>query len=327
MTTTNGLIRDGALYLSATTMERALCWRRLWYSKVQGRVPAAPSAGLQAGSAVHAALAELNRGKSVAEQEAAISATMARAEMSPDDYRTPAYLHDALAQYRAEAPLAGWTIEEVEADGVLPLGEVRALGADCVWCGQKALGANVKVMWSFRRDAVGVASDGRRHVVDFKTSSRDEAASYQAMRNSGQFIGYLWSWNQQYPDRLAVGVQPVRIILRAPTIKGGGVLYSFPHDSPIYFAPERVEEWRRSVLRFAEELLRLDPEQPEQWRMVYIENGGCRTQWGCCPYLETCCLGTEAERAVHLASPAYRDDVRDDAAVPVLRLLPAILKI
>ncbi len=305
--TDRGLIRDGALYLSASTMERATCWRRLWYYKVMGKRPAAVSAGLAAGTAMHAGLAELARGRPVAVQEGAISASIARAGLPAEDYRTAAYLHDALAQFRAEAPLAGWTLEEVEEEGELELGSVLAGSPTCLLWG---IESPVRVVWSFRRDAVGVAGDGRRYVVDFKTSQRDEQAAYAALRNSGQLISYLWSWNLQHPDKPAVGVQPVRIIMRAPTVRGGGVRYSFPQDREIYFDGARVEEWRRSVLAFAGELLRLDPDRPEQWRMAYTEAGLCRNQWGVCRYLETCCLPNDEQRRVYLDSPAYKDDER-----------------
>lgn len=280
------------------------CTRAYLHYKVHGRKAVRSSAGLIAGTALHEGIASLQASESVEAQERALDAVLWATPVPPEDYRTPGYLREALAAFRAEfgATFAGWKIEEREAQGVLELGTVtvRAPSKDPY---NTDAPESVKVLWEFRRDLVGVDPEGRRYVVDWKTSSRNEDAQYQAYKNSGQFMGYLWSWNQQHPDRPALGVLPVRIILRKPTRTG--TVFEFPKDSPILFPQERIDEWRRHTLLKVQALLARDPKDPEHWPLASAELGLCRHTYGCCDYLPVCCMKPGEDRERMLASDAY----------------------
>jgi len=251
----------------------------------------------------------LQGGGDVLAQEKAISAVLAETPTPADDYRTPGYLRDALAAFRAEfgALFAGWTVEEREAQGCALLGTVEWMQP--VDGGR--VGQPVDLLWEFRRDLVGVDPHGDRYVVDWKTSSRNEDAHYLAMKNSGQLMGYCWSWAAQHPERPIAGALPVRIILRKPSRTG--VAFEFPKDPPIVFGPERLDEWRRHTLAKVRALLARDPADLDDWPLASAELGCCRHTFGVCDYLAVCCL-PPAERMRMLLSDAYEPA---DAGKPI----------
>ncbi len=280
------------------------CPRAYQHYKIHGRKAVRSSAGLIAGTALHDGIAALGEGKTQAEQESIITEVLRVTPTPPDDYRTPGYLREALAAFRAEFgdTFAGWRVEEREAQGTVELGTVtvRAPSKDPY---NTDAPESVTVQWEFRRDLVGVDRDGRRWIVDWKTASRNEDAHYLAMKNSGQFMGYLWSWNQDHPDRPAQGVLPVRIILRKPTRTG--TAFEFPKDAPILFPQERLDEWRRHTLAKVQALLARDPQDPDHWPLAAAELGLCRHTYGCCDYLPVCCMKPGEDRERMLASDAY----------------------
>src|SRR6185503_11320187 len=113
-------------YSSSSIGDESRCPRITYFKRVLGRRPIRKSAGLIGGSALHDAIEALQLGKPVAEQEAAIDAVLAETPItaSEKEYRTAAYLKDALAAFRAEhaVTFAGWVIEEIEQQGVIDLG-------------------------------------------------------------------------------------------------------------------------------------------------------------------------------------------------------------
>ncbi len=279
--------------------------------KVLGRRAVRSLAGLIAGTAMHDGLELWARGKDVGEQDKAIDATLATTPTPADDYRQAPYLRDALAAFRAEMGglFAGWVIEEVEAHGTVELGQTayRLYSNEDEW-------TVAHVNWEFRRDMVGVDPGGRRWIVDWKTSSRDEEAQVKAMKNSGQFMGYIASWRIQHPDKPVHGVQPVRLVLRKPSKTG--VAFEFPRDPQIFFREERVAEWIRHTLRKAREILERNPQEPDDWPLACTDLGCCRHQYGVCDYLSNCLL-VPTERALHLATDEFEDARRDvDAPQP-----------
>ncbi len=264
------------------------------------------ASGLIAGTAIHSALRVLQTGGDVGKQEEALIAVLTETPIvaSEKEYRTEAYLKDALAAFRAEhaSTFAGWTIEEVEKQGVVELGTVEYR----VWEEGSRICEMMpaRILWEFRRDLVGVDPSGRRWVVDWKSASRDEDAQVKAMANSGQFMGYIASWQIEHPDKPIAGVQPVRIIMRKPT--KSGIAYSFPKDSELRFSQARVDEWRRQTLRKARELLERDPQDPDAWPMATTELGCCRHTYGCCEFIDVCLLDPD-QRALKLSTDQFED--------------------
>jgi len=305
------------LVLSANSLSIYDRCNRAYYNyKVVGRRAVRSAAGLIAGTAIHSAVERLNTGQDVPAQEAAIDETLAETPMPPDDYRSAGFLKDALAAFRAELGglFVGWKIEEIEEQGELELGVVEYK--------EPLLGRTKAVIrWEYRRDMVGADPNGRRYVCDYKSASRNEDVEFKASQNSGALMGYCWSWNKQHPDRPVIGAQLVRIIMRKPTRTG--VSFEFPKDSPIFFQPERLEEWQRHTLRKAKEILERDPNDPDDWPLACNPVGCCRTQFGACDYLESCCLKPE-DRPLHLASDAYEssDHERPAKGAGAVRTVP-----
>lgn len=292
------------------------CSRAYLYYKVHGRKAVRSAAGLIAGTALHEGISLMTDGQTTEAQEQAMEAVLRATPTPVDDYRSSGYLREALAAFRAEFAdiFRGWRIEEREVQGVVVLGMITAYNRQHEsppqpWGDDDSLledwldAHRVQVLWEFRRDLVGIDPDGRRYIVDWKTASRNEDAQYLAYKNSGQFMGYLWSWNQEHPDRPALGVLPVRIILRKPTKTG--TMFEFPKDAPILFQPERLEEWRRHTLFKIEGLLARPQEDPDYWPLAAAELGCCRHTYGCCDYLPVCCMKPGEDRERLLASDAY----------------------
>jgi len=278
---------------------------------VLDRRPVGKGSGLIAGTAIHAPMPLLLAGKPVAEQEAAVDAVLTQTPIpaSEKEYRTAGYIKDALAAFRAEhaSTFAHWTIEEVEQQGIVELGEVTytlpqqpsSIIEPYPYAPFRAV---AKVLWEFRRDLVGVDPDGRRWIVDWKTSAREEEAQIKAMQNSGQFMGYIASWQIQHPDKPVAGVQPIRIIMRKPY--KNGVNFGFPKDGGLFFSQARIDEWKRHTLRKARELLERDPQDADAWPMAATELGCCRHTYGCCEFIGVCVLDP-AERALKLSTDEF----------------------
>ncbi len=285
------------------------------YYAILNRRPVGKSSGLVAGLAVHDAAPIWKRGGSVAEQNAAIDAVLAEHPIiaSEKEYRTGPYLKDAWAAFRVELDLlfAHWVIDEMEKPFVIVLGTVPYRShVDGSW--QEAI-----VEWEGRRDLVGVDPFGDRYIVDYKSMSRMDEASLKAYQNSGQFIGYDHSWRVQYPDKPLKGVQPIRLVMRKPSVKGGGVKYEIPKDGPVIISEERRLEWVRHTLRKARDILERDPTNLDDWPLACAELGCCRHTFGCCEYIDVCLL-PPGDRALKLSTDEFeRSDagkVRD--AVP-----------
>lgn len=272
---------------------------------VLDRRPVRSGSGLIAGTAIHAGITELVRGRDAAKQDAAIDAVLAETPIaaSEKEYRSAGYIKDALAAFRPEyaSMFAGWAIEECEQQGVVELGTLRlSLAVPPLPAGGPV--NEVRVMWEFRRDLVGIAPNGERWIVDWKSTSRDEDAQLKAYKNSGQFMGYVVAWNIEHPDKPVRGVQPVRIVMRKPTKTG--VAFSIPHDDAVRFSDERLAEWRRHTLRKAREILERDPQDADAWPLAHTELGCCRHTYGCCEFIDVCTLNPR-DRPLKLSTDEF----------------------
>lgn len=290
--------------LSASSLglgDRCLAALRMY--KVLGRKPVRTSSGLIAGTAIHDAAPIWKRGGSVADQDAAIDRVLAETPIaaSEKEYRTAQYIKDAWAAFRVEldALFSNWTIDEMEQQGVIVLGDTPFRRLNGEW-------SEAIVEWEFRRDLVGVDAYGNRWIVDWKTMAQDRQTTVEAYKNSGQFIGYDHAWRVQYPDKPLKGVQPIRLVMRKPSFKGKGVTYEIPPDGPVTFSEERRLEWVRHTLRKARDILERDPANADDWPLAQAEMGCCSHQWGLCDYLPVCLLDPK-DRPLKLSLDEFED--------------------
>lgn len=249
---------------------------------------------------MHAGLLALDGGGDVAAQEAAMDAYLSGMVIDPTEYRTAAYLKTALAAYRAEFPAPRWSkIEAMETWFDVELGMMSL-----------EYGHTAHVRWSGCVDRVELGLDGRRYVVEYKTSSFDRQADWVAMHNSDQLPGYAW-WYTHTTGLPVHGGKLRRIVMRKPSAKGKGVTYEFPNDPPIMFTTAQIEEWRTNTLRVGAELLARSASDETDWPM---QRGLCVGRFGPCEYLCSsrgeafgpCSLPAENREAV-LASDLYED--------------------
>ncbi len=284
-------VEDGRtiIRLSATsTGIEDRCPGALHMYKIIGRRPVRSGSGLIAGNAIHDAAPIWKRGGTIAEQDAAIDAVLTQTPIaaSEKEYRTPAYIKDAWAAFRVELDtlFAHWTVDEMEQQGVIVLGQTVYRPHDA------ELQRVARVEWEFRRDLVAVDPSGERWIIDWKTMAQDRETTVKTYQNSGQFMGYVHSWRVQYPDKPVKGVQPIRLVMRKPSVKGGGVKFNIPKDGPVTFSDERLAEWVRHTLRKARTILERDPANADDWPLACAEVGCCSNQYGCCEYLPVCVL-------------------------------------
>lgn len=316
--------------LSAHRIAVATCPYRLWlYQHAEGgRAPVSTGVARAQGTAGHGALQMWRRGPFTAEQaadptipamqvvetiddwqrrqDAFVDGVFAVAPpQPPTEYRTAAYLREALVQYKAEYPERDqWDFEEIERDSIRDLGvvETRRVGA-------------VLIRWHVRRDAVGIfKADGRRYLLDNKFTSFDREADYLAETNSAAFKGALWSWRNEHPTKPIVGVILRRVVIRKPTVGGKSspakpFNFAFPLDPPILFPIERIIEWRESALRAAVEILERDPAVPSQWHQA---EALCRSAYGACDYLSVCQLPPR-DRSAKLLSDTFKPSSQREA--------------
>lgn len=310
------------LHLSASTLETAACLARYRYYKLLHRKPDTIRSGADAGTAVHRGMRTLMAGASQADQEAAVLAARAKLPMADGDYRHGEYLVNGLSQLRAElAPLlSGWKVLEVEKRGETPLGGVpnsqvhpnwleRLPQTDNLWFNNDGQ-PGVAVVMQYVRDAVVQRLDnGHVVIIDLKTSSRDDGATVAAFQNSGQFKAYHWTWDAEHLDTPCREVQPLRLIMRAPSKTG--VTFTVKLDPAVRFDSTILEEWRRNTMRRALDILSRDPDDEADWPMTENGNGTCRHVFGCCDYLDVC-TKPPGDRALKLATNVFRDArVRD----------------
>ncbi len=299
-------VENGVTYIRLSASSLGIgdrCLAALHMYKVLRRKPIKVSSGLIAGTAVHAAAPLWKAGRSIADQDAAIDAVLAETPIvaSEKEYRTAAYIKDAWAAFRVELDglFAYWTVDEMEKQFVIELGQTRYRTQDGAW-------AVAHVEWEGRRDMVATAPSGERWVVDYKTMARDEEAGLKAYQNSGQFMGYVYSWHVQHPDKPVKGVQPIRLVMRKPSAKGGGVRFEIPKDGPVVFSNARLTEWISHTLRKARDILERDPNDPVDWPLACAELGCCRHTFGVCEYINVCTLDPH-ERPLRLSFDDFED--------------------
>jgi len=272
------------------------CNYAYWITKVLGRRAVRTMPGRIAGAALHDGIAAFFKGKSIAEQDAAIDAVFAADPTPPEDYRQAGFVRDALAHWRVErgALFASWKVEECEAQVTVELGFVEPrLGP--------LSGQSVRVLWEVRRDLVAVNPDGMRYLVDWKSASRNEQAEYEASKNSGALMGYCRSYTIQTGLPMH-GAYLGRIIMRKPSKTGTS--YEFPPDDAIHFPQDRLDQWQRQTLRKVRGILERDPQDLDDWPLASHVNGACRGVWGICDFLPVCNLPL-SDRALKLSTDEF----------------------
>ncbi len=298
----NSIMAMTTLKYSANSLGRyRVCPRFHWYYKIIGRRLVRSSTGRIAGRAIHAGIEGINRGHSIAEQDAAIDRVLAEeTPIAPEDYRQSAFLKDALAAFRVEyAPLLKhFTVEEVECHGEIEIGQVSYRLPNSP-TNERAI---AHIIYEFRRDMVAVSPDGQRAVWDFKTASRNEQAEVLASTVSSAYKGYCWAYRKQ-TGKPCNYVQQRRIIMRKPS--KSGVWFEFPEDGAIYFSDEILDEWHRHALRSAVEILERDSQDPDAWPMSGAMLGACRHQYGVCDFQSVCVL-PPSDRALKLSTDEYQ---------------------
>jgi PD-(D/E)XK nuclease superfamily protein len=305
------------LILSPHSLSYLTCQRKFYNYRILGRRLAGARAGADAGNILHTGWAVWNRGVTQPNEVTGIDAIIERERAAlplerPDDHRTAAYLKDAFAALRAELePRRGdWRVLEVERRLVRPIGEV----ADAHPHWRARLGGidgyaegPVPIHLELVRDLViEIIATWERWVVDLKTSGRDDEAKPRAWAVGDQGKCYCFMWNDEFPDKPVAGAQFIRLVMRKPVLKPSAKTKPTFEPQvlpPFRYTPAILEEWRRSVMTRAADILRRDPENPDDWPMQACDSN-CIQFNKPCDYLGACEMDPD-KRAYFLAQDFF----------------------
>ena len=128
-----------------------------------------------------------------------------------------------------------------------------------------------------RLDLVVLNSVGVRYIVDHKTTGWSLMNLERALRVSHQATGYLWLWNNNFPDKQAAGV--VFNVLRSYNGKP-----SFGRPI-VYKTAEDVSKFQRDVAKILDRIANTVAEPDPTFIM---NTDSCYKYNKACPFLELC---------------------------------------
>lgn len=302
------LIRDGALFIDNSTLEKiTTCPRSAFYYMIRKRELNGRKDSLNFGSGMHAGLASLytdyykdsfNDKDSV---DRALKCITDHFEANPQDsetFRTVDRAVDMLLQYHKKYTVEPFTIHHmhefdkkpcVEIPFAVPIGRIE----------------DVPIIWTGRIDAV-IRWDKLLWILDHKTTSIFGGTYFEQFRNSGQFIGYCWAYEQVMHERVH-GVLINALAIRKIT----------PSGKPVEFARERIDytrdqinEWQQNTMRiintflgYAVAGLGLDNDLANTDEFP-MHSPWCHNKYGKCQYFEVCTLPIN-QRDVYLNSREF----------------------
>lgn len=303
------LIRDGALFIDNSTLEKIItCPRSAFYYMITKRELAGRKDSLNFGSGMHAGLGSLYTDfylegyNDKASIDRALKAITDHFEANPQEqesFRTVDRAIDMLLKYHKTYSVEPFTIHHmhefdkkpcVEIPFAVPIGRIE----------------DVPIIWTGRIDAV-VRWDKLLWILDHKTTSIFGGTYFEQFRNSSQFIGYCWAYEQVMHERVH-GVLINALAIRKITTTG----------KPVEFARERIDynreqitEWQANTMRIITTFLGyassgLVAEESETVSEFPMHTAWCHGKYGTCQYFDVCTL-PKAQRGTLLNSRAYAD--------------------
>lgn len=213
-----------------------------------------------------------------------------------EDYRTPAYAADVLAQYYQHRSYSD-DITPIDYKGSPAVEMPFALNIGCIDLG-KTLSypssqlladgdsnplfiKRLHIQWTGKIDLVGTDSMGRIHVVDHKTSSIAGGNFFLDFEMSQQTRGYTWAIKHLLditPDFFTVNA----LFVRKPTRTGKGVEFG---RSSFHYDEDSLTEWHSDTMSaiesFVHSLIHANFPKYTKW---------CIGKYGQCPYFNVCKL-------------------------------------
>lgn len=259
------------------------CQRAGYFYKIRKRVRAREDKpGADAGSAVHAALARYY-GEAVSMNIACD--VLADHKVTGEDYRTSAFLSDALRAYEKHWGDDRTTFKTVAVEMPFEIG----LSSDVLWTG--------------RIDRVFEHPDGRLIIQDHKSGSRFGNADLDRFERSVAMVGYCYAASKIL-GKPVVTTELNSITMRAPLQKersGSAPRHEF-HRAQFCLDEERTLEWVQNTLRAVTSFLRA----VETNTIITNENSCVNGFAGRCQYWDVCTQPI-ANRETALMCDLYED--------------------
>lgn len=272
------------------------CNRAAEYYIIRKRELDREGAALLAGGVLHQALAQRMQnlpGWGEKQHQTIIDAYVSTT-ISPEEWRTPELLIDAIISYNKTYPIDKEPFTVVDNAVELPyrllLGEVT-IGSTIPGFGHIQ---TIKCFFTGRIDAV--VNWDVPMVLDHKTTSMEGQSFYDDFKISSQMLGYTWACRQLgYPVQ---GLVLDAIAWRKPTKTGKGTTFQ---RQRYYYSDDQIAEWKKDTFAHITDFL-------EHFCKGYFPKSTkwCFGKYGQCQYFDVCTQPVEHREGL-LMSALYRD--------------------
>jgi hypothetical protein len=334
-------LKGNQLFIDNSTLSTiTTCPRKAAYGVLARRQQCKPRAALFFGGAIHKALEVRDMEQQIL-CTAAIEEKMINALVEyfsdcddSDDYRNLSYAIRTIEQYNKTFPAdpqVAITLPSgevaVELPFALPMGEVHI--CDSMWVKDPDINNGdpqfrhidtIQIVFTGKMDRI-CEKNGRKFLLDHKTTSMGGPTFFDEFYTSHQFRGYKWATEQ------LLGIEVAGVIINAlvcrPPLKSGSVNYTFDRQE-ILIDSDQVRDWQTSFLQAVETFLGYHVGQPEQERpeSAYpMHTNTCIGKYGKCEFFDVCQL-TPAHRNAMLFSGLYETNTwnpLEDKAKPKTR--------
>lgn len=302
---------NGALMIDNSFLESfTACPRKSEYSSLLKRVPSSDQPALNFGSGLHLALEQrykTAKNESITkDQEEIICKQLnyyfAQNPQPDEDHRNANFAVELFKRYNTRYSVEPFKLltkpdESVatELEFAVPLFEYHfPFGPP---------GHIVPVIYTGRID-LPVVWDDRVIIMDHKTTSALGDFYFEGQKVSPQYEGYVWVWNQIFPDNPASGycINAIRTkSMPAKPTKGWDAWWEecFARHKE-YIKPGQLEEWRNNTINHVEEFF-------WHYQRGYMpqRKKSC-TMFGRCAYFDVCYQPMN-QRGFHLQSDNFTD--------------------
>ena len=289
MTKTTVPLRDGALYIDASTLEGRYmsCPREYQYYGIYKRELVRSGAGLLFGKFMHEELLAPHYSGQHVDIEEAI--TRFPVDLA-DDYRNAGYAKHVWNTYLETYPSEPFAVLKVDDKPVVEKAFVLKVGS------LKMPWGPLDIHWIGKIDAVVSWGDQLSH-IDHKTSSIGGESIWDQFANSTQQLGYTWAVQQLFgsqSNEFTINL----VLTRKLTNTGKGIecmRQRFNVDQ------EAIAEFPQRVMSVVKRLF-YDSHNEE----FPMHTSSCTRKYGKCDYLQVCKLAPSLREEM-LSTSLYRD--------------------
>lgn len=146
--------------------------------------------------------------------------------------------------------------------------------------------SSITVYWTGKIDLI-IAQDGKKKILDHKTTSMMGDTFWGQFRLSSQFRGYCWATSQLLGEPVRHAIIDA-IVGRAPTLKGKGSQHENQFQE-FEYTDQQIEDWRVDTILHIERIFSY------LFKGYFPQaNTWCFNKYGKCPYFDCCSMSPKA---------------------------------